>query len=185
MLELAVLGLLSEQPLHGYELKKRLSETLGPLWGISFGSLVPGPPPARTLGRDRGRRAVETAPAPFVATGSVKGDLAAAPRPSPPARRAADAQGLPRNPRRRAAVRRAADRRTGRRRAHLRVEAVVLPSPRAPPPGSRSSNAGARSSRNAWPRRAEAPPASPIATPGRSSSTGTNPPSTISRGSRS
>ena len=41
MLELAVLGLLSEQPRHGYELKKRLSETLGPLWGISFGSLYP------------------------------------------------------------------------------------------------------------------------------------------------
>ena len=41
MLELAVLGLLAEQPLHGYELKKRLSETLGPLWGISFGSLYP------------------------------------------------------------------------------------------------------------------------------------------------
>jgi len=41
MLELAVLGLLSEQPRHGYDLKKRLSETLGPLWGISFGSLYP------------------------------------------------------------------------------------------------------------------------------------------------
>ena len=41
MLELAVLGLLAEQPLHGYELKRRLSETLGPLWGISFGSLYP------------------------------------------------------------------------------------------------------------------------------------------------
>jgi len=39
MLELAVLGLLTEQPRHGYDLKKRLSETLGPLWGISFGSL--------------------------------------------------------------------------------------------------------------------------------------------------
>jgi len=36
-----VLGLLSEQPRHGYELKKRLSEILGPLWGISFGSLYP------------------------------------------------------------------------------------------------------------------------------------------------
>ena len=41
MLELAILGLLAETPLHGYELKKRLSETLGPLWGISFGSLYP------------------------------------------------------------------------------------------------------------------------------------------------
>ena len=29
MLELAILGLLKEQELHGYELKKRLAETLG------------------------------------------------------------------------------------------------------------------------------------------------------------
>ena len=41
MLEIAVLGLLKEQPLHGYELKKRLGETLGFLWGVSYGSLYP------------------------------------------------------------------------------------------------------------------------------------------------
>ena len=41
MLELAVIGLLKEQPLHGYELKKRLSDTLGFLWGVSYGSLYP------------------------------------------------------------------------------------------------------------------------------------------------
>ena len=41
MLELAILGLLKEQPLHGYELKKRLCETLGFLWGVSYGSLYP------------------------------------------------------------------------------------------------------------------------------------------------
>ena len=41
MLELAILGLLKEQPLHGYELKKRLGETLGFLWGVSYGSLYP------------------------------------------------------------------------------------------------------------------------------------------------
>ena len=41
MLDLAILGLLKEQPLHGYELKKRLGETLGSLWGISYGSLYP------------------------------------------------------------------------------------------------------------------------------------------------
>src|SRR5262249_12946563 len=41
VLELAILGLLKEQPLHGYELKKRLGETLGSLWGISYGSLYP------------------------------------------------------------------------------------------------------------------------------------------------
>ncbi|MGQ0825145.1 MAG: PadR family transcriptional regulator [Actinomycetota bacterium] len=80
MLELAVLGLLAEQPLHGYELKKRLSETLGPLWGISFGSLYPA---LRRL--ERAGAIVETEPtgaAPptgsFVPTGSLDGDLAAA-----------------------------------------------------------------------------------------------------------
>lgn len=78
MLELAVLGLLSEQPLHGYELKKRLSDTLGPLWGISFGSLYPA---LRRLERSGAIEATETpegGPTGFVPTGSLKGDLAAA-----------------------------------------------------------------------------------------------------------
>ena len=41
MLELAILGLLKEQELHGYELKKRLVEALGPFSRVSFGSLYP------------------------------------------------------------------------------------------------------------------------------------------------
>ena len=41
MLELAILGLLKEQELHGYELKKRLVENLGLASGVSFGSLYP------------------------------------------------------------------------------------------------------------------------------------------------
>src|SRR5438105_3425706 len=41
VLELAILGLLKEQDLHGYELKKQLTETLGPLSSVSFGSLYP------------------------------------------------------------------------------------------------------------------------------------------------
>jgi DNA-binding PadR family transcriptional regulator len=41
MLELAVLGLLSESPLHGYELRKRLAERLGWARRVSFGSLYP------------------------------------------------------------------------------------------------------------------------------------------------
>lgn len=41
MLELAILGALKEKPMHGYELKKRLSFLLGHLWKISFGSLYP------------------------------------------------------------------------------------------------------------------------------------------------
>jgi DNA-binding PadR family transcriptional regulator len=40
-LELAVLGLLHESPLHGYELRKRLTALLGPLRAISYGSLYP------------------------------------------------------------------------------------------------------------------------------------------------
>jgi DNA-binding PadR family transcriptional regulator len=41
VLDLAILGLLKEQELHGYELKKRLADTLGVVSGVSFGSLYP------------------------------------------------------------------------------------------------------------------------------------------------
>ena len=132
MLELAVLGLLSEQPLHGYELKKRLSETLGPLWGISFGSLYPA---LRRLERSGAIEEVDDAadagarPA-FVPTGSLKGDLAAARlrRRARPGRRTRKAyRDHRRGP---GAVRRAAHRRGGRRRARVRAEALVLPPPR-------------------------------------------------------
>ena len=41
MLELAILGLLFESPVHGYELRKRLSVRLGGLRVISYGSLYP------------------------------------------------------------------------------------------------------------------------------------------------
>ena len=41
MLELAILGLLKEQAMHGYQLKKRLSDTLGSFWQVSYGSLYP------------------------------------------------------------------------------------------------------------------------------------------------
>lgn len=77
MLDLAILGLLKEQPLHGYELRKRLGEALGSLWGISYGSLYPA---LRRLERDGAIEIV--APGvnvvPIPATGSLDGDLAAA-----------------------------------------------------------------------------------------------------------
>jgi len=41
MLELAILGLLGEQELHGYEIRKRLREELGFFSPVSFGSLYP------------------------------------------------------------------------------------------------------------------------------------------------
>jgi DNA-binding PadR family transcriptional regulator len=41
VLELAVLGLLRETPMHGYELRKRLSNLLGTFRAFSYGSLYP------------------------------------------------------------------------------------------------------------------------------------------------
>ena len=41
VLELAVLGLLRESPLHGYELRKRLNALLGSFRAFSYGSLYP------------------------------------------------------------------------------------------------------------------------------------------------
>ncbi|SDP27657.1 DNA-binding transcriptional regulator, PadR family [Klenkia soli] len=41
MLELAILGLLQQGPVHGYELRKQLAVTLGGLRSISYGSLYP------------------------------------------------------------------------------------------------------------------------------------------------
>jgi DNA-binding PadR family transcriptional regulator len=78
MLELAILGLLQEQELHGYELKKRLGETLGPFSGASFGSLYPA---LRRLEAAGAVKAVEarlgTAARPTPMTGSLGGELAA------------------------------------------------------------------------------------------------------------
>ncbi len=77
MIELAVLGLLQDQPLHGYELKKRLSETLGFLWGVSYGSLYPA---LRRLERSGAIEIVAPLRTPIASppTGSLTGDLAAA-----------------------------------------------------------------------------------------------------------
>jgi DNA-binding PadR family transcriptional regulator len=41
MLELAILGLLKERSMHGYQLSKQLSEALGGFWRVSYGSLYP------------------------------------------------------------------------------------------------------------------------------------------------
>lgn len=80
MLELAILGLLKELPLHGYELKKRLNDTLGHVWGVSYGSLYPA------LARLERMGAIEVVDPPAAApgaisipaTGSIAGEAAAA-----------------------------------------------------------------------------------------------------------
>jgi DNA-binding PadR family transcriptional regulator len=50
VLELAVLGLLQEAPLHGYELRKRLNTLLGSLRPLSYGSLYPALRDMQTAG---------------------------------------------------------------------------------------------------------------------------------------
>ncbi|MFV0252911.1 MAG: PadR family transcriptional regulator [Beutenbergiaceae bacterium] len=41
VLELAILGQLSDTPMHGYELRKRINATLGLVHALSYGSLYP------------------------------------------------------------------------------------------------------------------------------------------------
>lgn len=41
ILEFAVLGVLADGPIHGYELRKRLTEMLGPFRSLSYGTLYP------------------------------------------------------------------------------------------------------------------------------------------------
>jgi DNA-binding PadR family transcriptional regulator len=76
MIELGLLGLLSEQNLHGYELKKQLSELLGS-WSLSFGSLYPA---LSRLERAELVKAVEANVLPEPSTpmtGALSGELAA------------------------------------------------------------------------------------------------------------
>jgi DNA-binding PadR family transcriptional regulator len=75
VIELAILGLLKEQELHGYELKKRLTGLLGRST-LSFGSLYPA---LNRLERQRAVKAVEIGPtaATVPMTGSLGGEVAA------------------------------------------------------------------------------------------------------------
>src|SRR5207249_3011496 len=81
VLELAILGLLKEQELHGYELKKRLAETLGPFSSVSFGSLYPALGRLEAAGAvaaiDSSGTARGPAPKPIPMTGSIGGESAA------------------------------------------------------------------------------------------------------------
>jgi DNA-binding PadR family transcriptional regulator len=75
MLEMAILGLLKEQELHGYELKKRLVENLGLASGVSFGSLYPALSRLETAGAVKAVESRMAATVPH--TGSLGGELAA------------------------------------------------------------------------------------------------------------
>jgi DNA-binding PadR family transcriptional regulator len=94
MLELAILGVLKEQELHGYELKKRLTDALGAFSSVSFGSLYPALARLEAAGAVRAvTPAAQELPAPAVPmTGSIAGEAAAfrarraATRPARPSR---------------------------------------------------------------------------------------------------
>ena len=76
MIDLAILGLLTEQELHGYELKKRLGELLSSRASISFGSLYPALARLEAQGCVKAveeRTTVQSVPM----TGSLTGELAA------------------------------------------------------------------------------------------------------------
>ncbi|MGI8810300.1 MAG: helix-turn-helix transcriptional regulator [Acidimicrobiales bacterium] len=81
MLELAILGLLKEQELHGYELKKRLTDALGAFSSVSFGSLYPALARLEAAGAVRAVTVAASEPAlsaPVVPmTGSIAGEAAA------------------------------------------------------------------------------------------------------------
>jgi DNA-binding PadR family transcriptional regulator len=77
MIDLAILGLLDEHDLHGYELKKQLAELVGARSGISFGSLYPA---LARLEKAGALKAVEANTAAEVAipmTGALSGEIAA------------------------------------------------------------------------------------------------------------
>ena len=77
MLDLAILGLLHEQELHGYEIRRRLRDELGLFANISFGSLYPAlsrleAARAVTVTESGGPRRAE----PIPSTGSLSGERA-------------------------------------------------------------------------------------------------------------
>jgi DNA-binding PadR family transcriptional regulator len=77
MLELAILGLLEEQELHGYEIRKRLRDELGFFSPVSFGSLYPA---LSRLERSGGVTSAEEPTAGGLSvpmTGSLSGERAA------------------------------------------------------------------------------------------------------------
>lgn len=77
MLELAILGLLGEQELHGYEIRKRLREELGFFSNVSFGSLYPALSRLERAGAVESIEEEPASPPSIPMTGSLSGERAA------------------------------------------------------------------------------------------------------------
>ena len=76
---MAILGLLEERDLHGYEIRRQLRDNLGILANVSFGSIYPALTRLEKAGAVRGDRGLG---------GTATPRRAGAPRPRPPARSA-------------------------------------------------------------------------------------------------
>ena len=76
MLDLAILGLLFEQEMHGYEIRRRLRDELGLFANISFGSLYPALSRLERSGAVTVTESTGAASAPIPATGSLGGERA-------------------------------------------------------------------------------------------------------------
>jgi DNA-binding PadR family transcriptional regulator len=77
VLDLAILGLLSEGEFHGYEIRKRLRDELGLFANISFGSLYPALSRLETTGAVTATESAGAPVAPIPLTGSLGGERAA------------------------------------------------------------------------------------------------------------
>jgi DNA-binding PadR family transcriptional regulator len=84
MIDVAILGVLAEHELHGYELSKRLGDVLEPGASVSFGSIYPALGRLERAGLVKAVEAGRTQAVPM--TGSLAGELAAA-RSRPPSLR--------------------------------------------------------------------------------------------------
>ncbi len=76
MLDLAILGLLVEQEMHGYEIRRRLRDELGLFANISFGSLYPALSRLERSGAVVAVGAGSAPGTPISSTGSLSGDRA-------------------------------------------------------------------------------------------------------------
>jgi DNA-binding PadR family transcriptional regulator len=82
VLELAILGLLKEHPMHGYDLRKRMREDFGLLSSLSFGSLYPALARLEAAGAvhevtSEHRPSVAPPASSFTSAGSIAGERAA------------------------------------------------------------------------------------------------------------
>jgi DNA-binding PadR family transcriptional regulator len=80
MLDMAILGLLEERDLHGYEIRRQLRDHLGLLANVSFGSIYPAltrlEKSGAVVATEGAATPEEAAPAVAPATGSLSGERA-------------------------------------------------------------------------------------------------------------